>query len=142
VKQLQYLDAYTFMSELILPKVDRASMAHSLEVRVPFLDHQLMTFLFSLSPETYMESGVQKIFLRELLRGHVPQQILDRPKQGFVGPDQYYMDYALYRDVLKNGRLVNEGVIRSEYVETLVSRKDHWRLWKLFVLENWWETWT
>jgi len=141
VKQLQYLDAHTFMPELILAKVDRASMAHSLEVRVPFLDPALMTFLFGLSPKSYIGPGVQKIFLRDLLQGHVPQAILDRPKQGFVGPDKYYMDYTLYETTLANGRLVAEGVIRDGYPTELVRQRDHWKLWKLFVLENWWQVW-
>lgn len=141
LKQLQYLDAYTFMSELILTKVDRASMAHSLEVRVPFLDHRLMEFLFSLRTTTYMQQGVQKPLLRRLLTGHVPPAILDRPKQGFVGPDQYYMDYALYRAELAQGRLVQEGVLSAAHVYQLVQRKEHWKLWKWFVLENWWRVW-
>ncbi len=141
VKQLQYLDIHTFMSELILSKVDRASMAHSLEVRVPFLQHELVEFLFSLDPSSYLVDGEQKPLLRKLLQGHVPEKILNRAKQGFVGPDQYYMDYTLYEKTLINGRLVNEEVIRKEYVSELLKKKDHWRLWKLFVLENWWQIW-
>ena len=141
LKQIQYLDIHTFMSELILTKVDRASMAHSLEVRVPFLDHELVEFLFSLHEDAYFDASVQKGQIRRLLEGKVPARVYDRPKQGFVGPDVFYMDFEVYRHALQNGQLVAQNIIRREYVDGLLHRQDHWRLWKLFVLENWWRVW-
>jgi asparagine synthase (glutamine-hydrolysing) len=141
LKQIQYLDIHTFMGELILKKVDRASMAHSLEVRVPFLDHELVEWLFALPEEQYFQSGIQKPLLRQMLKAYVPASILDRPKQGFVGPDDFYMNFDLYRNTLVGGRLIIEGVIRPAYLENLLSRKEHWKLWKLFVLEHWWRVW-
>jgi asparagine synthase (glutamine-hydrolysing) len=141
LKQLQYLDLNTFMPELILNKVDRASMAHSLEVRVPFLQHQLVEDLFNLPQHVYFKKGEQKPFLKKLLKDKVPAEVLNRPKQGFVGPDKYYMEMELYKNALVNGRLVVDGVIKSSYIESKLQQKDHWRLWKLFVLENWWKNW-
>jgi asparagine synthase (glutamine-hydrolysing) len=141
LKQLQYLDIHTFMGELILKKVDRASMAHSLEVRVPFLDHELVEWLFALPVEQYFQSGVQKPLLRQLLKPYVPASILERPKQGFVGPDVFYMNFEFYRKTLVGGRLMNDGIIRPVFIENLLSRKEHWKLWKLFVLEHWWRVW-
>jgi asparagine synthase (glutamine-hydrolysing) len=141
LKQLQYLDLNTFMPELILNKVDRASMAHSLEVRVPFLQHQLVEDLFNLPQHVYFKKGEQKPFLKKLLKDKVPAEVLNRPKQGFVGPDKYYMEMELYKNALVNGRLVLDGVIKSSYIESKLQQKDHWRLWKLFVLENWWKNW-
>jgi asparagine synthase (glutamine-hydrolysing) len=141
LKKIQYLDIQHFMGELILTKVDRASMAHSLEVRVPFLDHELCEWLFSLPDEEYFKKGVQKFLLRNLLKDTVPAKILNRPKQGFVGPDKFYMNYKLYADTLLNGTLVQSDIIHKHYVEHLLSSKDHWRLWKLFVLEHWWNVW-
>lgn len=140
LKQIQYLDIHTFMSELILTKVDRASMAHSLEVRVPFLDHELVEYMFTLPEKSYFDPQVQKSRIRNLLAGKVPQEIYERKKQGFVGPDKFYMDMEVYAS-LQAGRLVSDGVIKKEYVQALLQRKDHWRLWKLFVLENWWKIW-
>lgn len=141
LKQLQLLDLHAFMNELILAKVDRASMAHSLEVRVPFLDHTLVDFMLSLHPDVYFNPTDQKPFLKSLLKKHVPDVILNRPKQGFVGPDQFYMNYDLYFKSLINGRLIQQYVINKSYVERCIKNKDHWRLWKLFVLENWWQVW-
>lgn len=141
LKQLQILDMHTFMNELILTKVDRASMAHSLEVRVPFLDHSMVDFMLSLSPDVYFEPTIQKPFLQNILKNKVPEEILKRPKQGFVGPDKFYMNYDLYGSSLLNGLLVNQGVINKKYVQKCLDNFDHWRLWKLFVLENWWQVW-
>lgn len=141
LKQLQYLDLKTFMPELILTKVDRASMAHSLEVRVPFLQHQLVELLFHVNENTYFKNGEQKPFLKKLLAGKVPDQILQRKKQGFVGPDKYYMNMNVYESALINGHLINDGVINENYIQKKLKEKDHWRLWKLFVLENWWRNW-
>lgn len=141
LKQIQYLDIHTFMGELILKKVDRASMAHSLEVRVPFLDHELVEWLFALPEQAYFKQGEQKPLLRHLLQQYVPESILERPKQGFVGPDVFYMDFDLYRRTLNGGRLISDGVVKPAFVHQLLSAKDHWRLWKLFVLEHWWRVW-
>jgi len=141
VKQLQILDINTFMSELVLQKIDRATMANSLEARVPFLDTQLVTFMMDLAPSTYMEKGVQKPILRKILEPHVPRTILERKKQGFVGPDSFYMDIEKYEKALLDGRLVKDGVIAQEYIKKKIKEKDHWRLWKLFVLEAWWLNW-
>lgn len=141
LKQLQLLDLHTFMNELILTKVDRASMAHSLEVRVPFLDHTLVDFMLSLHPDVYFNPTDQKPFLKSLLKNHVPDVILNRPKQGFVGPDRFYMNYPLYAQTLLHGALISQGVINKSYLQKCIENKDHWRLWKLFVLENWWQVW-
>lgn len=141
LKQLQYLDVYTFMADLVLPKIDRASMANSLEVRVPFLQHDLMQSLFSLSNQVTMKKGVQKFFLHQWLKNKLPDVILNRCKQGFVGPDIYYMNVAQYESSLSDGLLIKQGVIKADYLKLLIQQKDHWRLWKIYVLESWWKVW-
>jgi asparagine synthase (glutamine-hydrolysing) len=141
LKQIQYLDIHTFMSELILTKVDRASMAHSLEVRVPFLDHELVEFLFALPESEYFKLGRQKMLLAKYLNDLVPEKILNRPKQGFVGPDKYYMNISLYERRLKNSELIKCGIINSKQLDILIHNKSHWKLWKLLVLETWWKVW-
>jgi asparagine synthase (glutamine-hydrolysing) len=141
LKQIQYLDLKLFMSELVLAKIDRASMANSLEARVPFLDHDLVEKVFSLAQEQYFDPNKQKTILRNMLVNKVPSEIYDRKKQGFVGPDKFYENTEVYAAKLTNGRLINEGVINSKYIQKLIENNDTWRLWKLFVLENWWEQW-
>ncbi|MEQ8704670.1 MAG: asparagine synthase (glutamine-hydrolyzing) [Phaeodactylibacter sp.] len=141
IKTVQQLDIKTFMGELVLTKIDRASMACGLEVRVPFLDHELVSFLYQLPADVVFNKQQTKFLLYECIKSQLPASILKRPKQGFVGPDRYYMSYAFYAEALRNGRLVKEAVISREAVEALLQAKDHWRLWKLTVLEKWWQTW-
>ncbi len=141
LKQIQYLDLNLFMPELVLAKIDRATMANSLEARVPFLDHELVEKVFSLKEEVYFDENKQKKVIRNMLKGKVPSEVYDRKKQGFVGPDKFYENFKVYEEKLMNGRLVRDNVIKSSYIQTLIDTKDHWRLWKLFVLENWWEVW-
>ncbi len=141
VKSMQYLDIKSFMAELVLTKVDRASMANSLEVRVPFLDHELFEYVISLQDQVYFDPGKTKVLLRHILEPVLPKTIIDRPKQGFVGPNRYYMNTGFYTNVIKEGRLLQDHVIRREYVDELIRANDHWRLWKIMVLEFWYQRW-
>ena len=74
------------MSEVILNKVDCDSMACSLEVRIPFLDHELVEFVYSLPENQYNQDGVNKYLLREMLKSRLPNSILNKPKTGFGAP--------------------------------------------------------
>lgn len=141
LKSFQYLDAKSFMGELVLVKIDRASMAHSLEVRVPFLDHQLFEYVFSLHPSVFFREKETKFLLKENIKKVLPKTILDRSKQGFVGPDKYYMDIPWYASELRNGQLISQRIIQSQALEQLIAEKKHWELWKLVVLEKWWNNW-
>ncbi len=141
LKQIQFLDLNLFMTELVLTKIDRASMANSLEARVPFLDHELVEKLFSMDETLYFDEKIQKKMIRAFLEGKVPETIYTRNKQGFVGPDSSYESSSIYQEKLISGRLVKDGVINSSYIEKLLEAQDYWRLWKLFVLENWWQIW-
>ncbi len=141
LKQIQLWDIHHFMGELVNTKIERGSIAHGLQVCAPFLDYKMTEWLFSLPENIYMQKGIQKPLLRNLLKGRVPDEILSRPKQGFVGPDIFYKDYALYKNILLEGRLVQDKVVRKQYISKLLMMRDHWRLWKLFVLEHWWRVW-
>ena len=141
LKTFQYLDIKTFMGELVLTKIDRASMANSLEVRVPFLDHEIVELLFSLDEKVYFKPDTQKFVLNSILKPHLPEEIMNRPKQGFVGPDSYYMDIDYYQSVVLDGRLVKDELINRDAIEKMVREKDHWRLWKVMVMELWYQKW-
>lgn len=141
IKAFQNMDIKCFMGELVLAKIDRASMANSLEVRVPFLDHELYEFVLSLDDSVYFKPGEKKFLLRENIKNHLPQKIMNRQKQGFVGPDSYYMNIDWYSTLLRQGRLLKDQIIRKEELEKLILQKDHWRLWKIAVLEMWYSRW-
>jgi asparagine synthase (glutamine-hydrolysing) len=141
LKSIQLLDIKCFMGELVLTKIDRASMANSLEVRVPFLDHHLFEYVFSIKEETYYKSEQTKSLLHCNIKEDLPDEILQRPKQGFVGPDNYYMDIDWYKKALKNAVLVSMGIIKQEYIDTLLKKDYDWRLWKIIVMEKWFKRW-
>ena len=141
LRSVQQMDIKCFMGELVLTKIDRASMANSLEVRVPFLDHELFEKVFQYTEDICFKADETKFLLRENIKHRLPKEIIDRSKQGFVGPDSFYMDIDRYRELLLNGNLVTAGIVQSAYVSRLIDNADHWRLWKLAVMENWWRRW-
>lgn len=141
LKSIQYLDIKCFMGELVLTKIDRASMANSLEVRVPFLDHLLFEKFFGLNEKQYFKASQTKYLLYENLKGNLPNKILERKKQGFVGPDGYYMDMDYYRKELQNSQLVQYNIINQSYLDDLLKETYNWKLWKILIMEKWFKTW-
>ncbi len=141
LQSIQKMDVKCFMGELVLTKIDRASMANSLEVRVPFLDHEIFETVLSIRENIYFKRNETKFLLYENIKNNLPKEILKRKKQGFVGPDTYYMNLDFYTTILDNSQLIKEGIIRKEYYLQLVQRKEHWKLWKLAVMEKWYKHW-
>jgi len=141
IKAIQYLDIKTFLGEMVLAKVDRASMANSLEVRVPYVDHRLFEFIFGFQNSVYFKPDELKFPLRENLRTILPTTVLNRRKQGFVGPAVFYSDMNLYRQYLQNSILIELGIVSDESVNSALLAEDIWVLWKLLVLDRWAERW-
>lgn len=141
LKSIQKMDIKCFMGELVLTKVDRASMANSLEVRVPFLDHELFEYVFSLPETTYIDKNQTKFLLYKNIEKVLPATILERKKQGFVGPDTYYMDINWYKQQLKDSKLVALNIVKQEYIDGLLKETYNWKLWKLLIMEKWIKKW-
>jgi len=141
LKALQYLDLKTFLAELVLTKVDRASMAHTLEVRVPFLDKSLVEFMFSLHPQVYFRKHQQKYLLQHILKSKIPTSILNKPKQGFVGPDSFYSQNLLYSQHLKKSNLAQNGLLCQQIINQYIHNGEIWKLWKILIMENWFNYW-
>jgi asparagine synthase (glutamine-hydrolysing) len=141
IKALQYLDQKCFMGELVLTKIDRASMANSLEVRVPFLNKQTFEQIHCSPTSSYARAGISKFPIYEYLRGTFSNEHLKRPKQGFVGPDAYYMNKDFYKKAFEHAYLVSDGIIQKQFIEAELKENYNWRLWKLLVLEKWYAHW-
>ncbi len=144
-----YLDSKTYLPGDILAKVDRMSMAVSLEARVPLLDHRLMEFAARLPSRLKMRGLETKHLFKRAVRGLVPDEILDRPKQGFGVPVNRWINDELRdytRDVLMDSRTRSRGHFDPRHLDLLFSehergRRDHsTQLWALFVLELWQRT--
>ncbi len=141
LKSIQWMDVKCFMAELVLTKVDRASMANSLEVRVPFLNKRLFELIFSISEKQYFKPKYTKFALYKNIENALPKSILKRKKQGFVGPDKYYMNKEWYRKIFDKSKLVADHIINAEYIEQLLTKQYDWRLWKIAVMEIWYAHW-
>jgi len=106
---LQLVDFQTFLPGLVLTKVDRTSMAVSLEARVPLLDRRIIEFSFALAEDIRYHGGELKGLLRHAYRGVLPDHILDRRKKGFGIPRYYLKD-------LGGGRVIQEHVLQSLFL--------------------------
>lgn len=145
--RLLYLDTKTYLPADILTKVDRMSMANSLEARCPILDHELVEWAAGLGSRWKMRGGVRKYLLRQLARRvGVPAKVMDRPKQGFAMPLAHW-----WRNELKEGMLgillepqtLQRGYFDARAVRTLVNEHLSGRrnrptdLWLLLIFELW-----
>jgi asparagine synthase (glutamine-hydrolysing) len=141
-----YVDVHTYMIDDILAKVDRMSMAVSLEAREPLLDHRLLEFAASVPASLKLKAGRSKYLLRKALERRVPQKILERPKRGFAAPIGEWLrgPLAPMADaLLRDGRLRDRGIFNHDEVARLWTdhregRADHrHRIWQLLMLELW-----
>jgi asparagine synthase (glutamine-hydrolysing) len=146
IDRILALDFATYLPGSVLMKVDRASMAHGLEVRPPLLDDALIDFAFSLPPSIKASRGRTKILLRLAARGHLPDAIIDRPKKGFGiplalwlrGPLRERLEAALADDALFASGLLRRDAFRGFATAHQRRDADHSKpLWALIVLSDW-----
>jgi asparagine synthase (glutamine-hydrolysing) len=144
--QQQYVDMKTYLADDILTKVDRMSMAVSLEARVPLLDHRIAEFALNLPPHMKLNRSRTKIILRRAVKRLVPDLVIDKPKEGFsipmkhwlAGPIKPMMMDLLSADTVRRRGYFNPQVISTWIQEHLEKRVNHsHRLWALMVLELW-----
>lgn len=146
VDHLLYLDSKTYLPGDIMTKVDRMSMAHSLEAREPLLDHKLIEFAQSIPARFKLRGLETKSILKRAVRGLIPDEIVDRKKQGFDVPLQKWFKEDLremLQDTLTGSRARSRGYFKPGAVEAILDehlrgRRDNSRhLWGLLTLELW-----
>ena len=148
INRLLDLDIQTYLTDDILTKVDIASMAHSLEVRCPLVDQDLMVFAASLRGDVKLRRLTTKLILREVAKPLLPERILKRPKQGFGLPIDRWMreDLAeMSRDVLLDRSARDRGIFEPAAIEALLERHQRGeprgdQIWALMMLELWYRT--
>ena len=146
LEQMLFQDMQTYLPDDILTKVDRASMAVSLEARVPFLDHRLIEFSWRLPSQFKVHEGKGKWLLREVLYDYVPRALMERPKQGFGipiakwlrGPLRDWAESLLNEARMKQEGYLNAKLVRSVWENHLCGRgnREH-DLWCVLMFQSW-----
>jgi asparagine synthase (glutamine-hydrolysing) len=142
---LQYLDIHNYLPQDILTKVDRMSMAHSLEAREPLLDHKLVEYAATIPPEFKLRNGSTKYILKKAMRGILPDALIDRRKQGFAVPlgSWFRGDLTSFvHDLLLSDSSRARRIFNTDYIQKLLSmhqlgRNMDLQLWTLVSFELW-----
>jgi asparagine synthase (glutamine-hydrolysing) len=150
LKAFLWFDQKYYLTDDILAKVDRMSMAHSLEVRPPFLDHRIVEFAGSLPPELQVNGSKQKVILKKLMAKKLPAAVLTRKKVGFDIPAHEWLRgplRTLLMDTLGSESAAHAGVFRQRAIQDLIAQhmERHenvgYHLWGLLILFLWMKRW-
>ena len=150
LQRMTYLELQQRLPELLLMRLDKLCMANSVEGREPFLDHRLVEFALALPPRMKHRNGVGKWALRRAMRGILPDEIIDRPKQGFGTPMEEWLrgpfgamaQSAVRTSSLRETRLLNYGQVDRLFSAHRAGRGD-WskHLWNLYTVSVWHDRW-
>ncbi len=144
--RLLHVDTRLWLPDDLLTKVDRATMTHSLEARVPYLDHRFVEFCARLAPDQKIRGTTHKHILKRVAERYLPPDIVHRGKQGFVMPLTEWLAGRLQGELdehLGAGGLARRGLFRDGAVARLLAehrrgqRNHAGRLWALLILERW-----
>jgi asparagine synthase (glutamine-hydrolysing) len=146
LSQLLYVDSKTWLPDDLLLKADKMTMAASVELRVPFLDHKIVEFASSLPPEYKINNGEGKFILKKVMEKYLPKEIIYRKKMGFSVPTKRWFAADLLtpaKDMIFSKKILNTGWFQKKYLERMFERhrkgrEDYSRrIFSLLVLYHW-----
>ena len=150
LQKMTYLELKNRLAELLLMRVDKMTMANSVEARVPFLDHELVEFALALPAEMKVRNGEGKYLLKKAVEGILPPEVINRPKQGFVAPMSEWlrgeMGEKMRRDIRKS-TLTERGLLDYDAIDRLweahQSGRGEWafQLWNSYTVSAWHDYW-
>jgi asparagine synthase (glutamine-hydrolysing) len=148
LEKMQYVDTKTWLPDDLLIKADRMTMANSIELRVPFLDHKVLEYAATLPAKQKVRGLEMKYLLKKALAKYVPAEILKRRKEGFVNPAANWLAHDLkdvVGDILLDSKTVSRGYFKRDVIEALIHRNLRPRrytaeIFSLVVLELWHRT--
>ena len=148
IEGMMAYDLIGYLPNDILTKVDRASMAVSLETRIPFLDYRVVEFSASLPVNYKIRNGVSKWILREVLYKYVPKELIERPKMGFGvplgdwlrGPLREWAEILLDGNRLKNEGFFNPIIVHQNWQDHISGKRNlEHQLWNVLMFQSWLE---
>lgn len=140
------LDLSLYLPDTLMTKTDIAGMTHSLEARMPLLDHHFLEFVASIPPELKLKDGViSKYIFKKAVEPYLPHEVIYRKKMGFGVPIDHWFRHELQEmvyDTLLSRRAIERGYFRHDYIETILNRHqqgESWQylIWNLLMLEMW-----
>jgi len=146
INLMLYMDVKGLLNGDMLTKVDRMSMANSLEVRVPFLDHTVVEYIFGLRGDLKLKGRTGKRILLDTFKDLLPPSLLSRPKYGFEMPIGVWLRKDLrflIDEYLGKGRIEKQGIFNYPVIERIIQthmtfrRDTSWQLWNLIVFQHW-----
>lgn len=144
-KQWQYIDVKTIMVDCNLTITDRTSMANSIEVRVPLLDHRIIEFAFQLKDSLLVNGTEKKYLLRQLLKQYGLHHLLAQPKSGFSCPVNYFWSMDDMKNQIHEYVLADTGIMSKKAIDSILNRADSSlsfnKLYYLAVLDQWCRRW-
>ncbi|MGH2567258.1 MAG: asparagine synthase (glutamine-hydrolyzing), partial [Bacteroidota bacterium] len=150
LKRMIYVEFKHRLPELLLMRVDKVSMATSVEARVPFLDHRLLEYSMTIPANLKIKNGETKYILKKAVEGIIPRNIIYRKKQGFAAPVNEWLRNewgAFAEEKLSHSPLIRTGYLRKDFIATLIrqhrerKRDTGQYLWNLLNLTLWYEYW-
>ncbi len=150
LQRLMHVDQQTYLSDCMLTKVDRASMANGLEVRVPLLDHRVVEFSARLPAHFKLRNGRGKYLLKKVLGKYIPTELFERPKMGLGIPIARWLRgplKPLLLDYLSHDRLKKEGLFNQFFIDQIIEEhlsgqyNHQHRLWAVLMWQMWREKW-
>ncbi|MBL3656254.1 asparagine synthase (glutamine-hydrolyzing) [Fulvivirga sediminis] len=150
INDILYTDVKLVLPDDMLTKVDRMSMANSLEVRVPFLDHEVVEFAFRIPPSSKINTDIRKRILQDTFRDILPQELYNRPKKGFEVPLSKWlrtdMKSMITEDLLNEKFIADQGIFDVKAIKSLKKQlfssnpgDAHARIWSIIVFQWWWK---
>jgi asparagine synthase (glutamine-hydrolysing) len=146
LNRMLYADAKIWLPDDLLLKADKMTMANSLELRVPFLDHKLVEFAATLPADLKLRGGTGKYLLRQAMKNVLPKRIIHRPKRGFPVPTESWLRHDLkdfVHDTLLASDAACRGLMDSKIIEKIVRQHEQGKenrrqeIWTLIVFEIW-----